>query len=165
VGKHKRTNINDIITELQLDLIEVLAYRELDSQEFDFNDMPTRNTNEFNLGSEDAYYEMDIENINQAILDLKYQKYINRNIIKTKKPKLNQYQRKLIDRQKLKKLINYSWWTVYYHEEEDWYERCYVSGRKGYAKYCSRRKVRHTNEFKLKGNGYRKVYDYWWDVL
>ena len=155
--------------KLELDLQEIQAYRELDSAEFNFNGVILRNTGEYNLGSEDAYYEMDIEALEEALLlhseDFQRKlKYINKRN-KKYKSRLNKYGRKKITQSKLKKLNQCTWWVTYYNENEGYYERCYVSGRKRYAKYCSKRKVRHRNDFALKGNGYRKVYDYWWDVF
>lgn len=86
----------------------------------------------------------------------------NKQKIKIKKKyKQNRYARKQITKDKLIKLSKITWWVVGYNDGEKRYKRYYESGRKGYAKWCSKRKVRNSNNFSLKGNGYRKCFDYW----
>lgn len=150
--------------ELELNLLEVQAYRELESQTFNFNGYIMRNDGEYDFGSEDAYYKMKIQSLEDSLLDLRFEEKYGK-IKKKKKRRLNRYATKQITQTKLKKLSLYTWWTTYHHEKENYYERCYVSGRKGYAKYCSKRRVRNNNNFALKGNSYRKLYDLWWEVF
>ena len=85
--------------------------------------------------------------------------------VKNKKYKQNRYSRKMIGRHKLKKLYQTSLWTVNYNEEENRYIRCYYSGRKGFAKWCSDKAVRNSNNFPLRGAGYRKCFNYWYTVF
>jgi len=163
-----RHNLIDTLkVELELDLVEIEAYRELDGQIFTFGGYEMRNDGEFNLGSEDVYYKMDAQGLKDAILDLEYEKKIifyNRQD-KTKQIKINKHQLKNKHKNKLKNLNKYTWWTTYYHEDLDYYERFYLSGRKGFAKLISKRIVRHRYDFALKGNGYRRCFDYWYCIF
>jgi len=48
-----------------LKLAEIKAYRELDGQDFDFGTGII--INDMSFGSEDAYYEMDLQSLEEAI--------------------------------------------------------------------------------------------------
>lgn len=48
-------------------LVEIQAYRNLDGEPFDFGTGLLVNDGEFRLGSEDAYYEMDIQCLEDII--------------------------------------------------------------------------------------------------
>lgn len=143
---------------------EIEAYRTLDGLSFQFGNELVINDGEFDYGSEDGYLGMVAQDLRELLeywdKDNRKQKLKNKNKIR-----LNKYERKKIDQQKLKKLSQLNWWAVYYYEQEDRYIRCYLSGGKKYAKYCSKRKVRNSNDFPLRGNGYRKVFDYWWTIF
>jgi hypothetical protein len=104
---------------------------------------------------------MEQRNIADKIIDLLYE---CENKSKKKKGKLNQYYKKQLTKRRNKKLCVF-WWAVSYDKETDRYKRYYYSGRKKYAKYCTNRKVRKTNDFPLKDAGYRKCFDYWWTVF
>lgn len=80
----------------------------------------------------------------------------NKNNIRT-----NKHKRKLITKNKLIKLSKIHWSLVYIDEVNNRYKKIYYSGRKGVAKWCSKRKVRNSKGFSLKGAGYRKCFDYW----
>ncbi len=152
-------------------LQEIKTYRELESQEFNFNGIVLKNTNEYNLGSEDAYYEMDIQSLEEI---LEYWDYNNKPKKHNKKPKikLNKYAKKQITKDKLLKLQKYGkWWTTYKQTNEEgkfYIVRCYIGNHKNsrttYHKKKSNKKVRKYREI-LKGNNYRKIYDYWWEVF
>jgi hypothetical protein len=156
-------SIKQLKLELELDLLEIEAYRALESETFDFGEGEMRNDGEYNLGSEDAYYEMEIQNIKDALLDLEYE-HPNKQETKNNN-RLNRYHRKKVGKRKLKKLTNYNWWSAYYDEDAGYYKRCYLSGRKGFAKRCSNKKVRKELKFPLRGSGYKKCFDYWWTVF
>ena len=71
----------------------------------------------------------------------------------------------MISKKKLLKLAQTSSWNIYYNEKENRYIRCYYSGRKGFAKWCSDKAVRNNDDFSLKGAGYRKVFNFWYTVF
>jgi hypothetical protein len=72
---------------------------------------------------------------------------------------------KKITNQKLKKISDFAY-TCYYSEDLQRYKKYYLSGRRKYAKYCSKKKIRNAKNdaFALKGNNHRKLYDYWWEI-
>ena len=157
----KHINKQQQLKELYINWDELEAYRRLNGQSFDFG---TGLIKWDDPKSENIYWKMEQQDVENYI-DYLENNYQNKNKInKTSqniRKRLNKYNRKQIDKIKLKKLSKISWWNCYFNEEENKYVRCYLSGRKGYAKWCSKRIVRHRNDFSLKGNGYRKVYDYW----
>ena len=149
-------NIQDIIN----DLIELDAYRILSGQSFDFGTGIIKNDSKI---SEDVYYKMQQQELEELLFNKN--NYIPQNKNKQKKHRLNKYERKKITYKRLKKLHSISLYTCGAYEKNGRLTRFYLSGRKGYAKWCSDRKVRHGNkEFCLRGGGYRKVFDYWWTV-
>jgi len=159
IGEEKTKEDYEILQQ------EIEAYRTLDGLSFQFGNELIINNGEFGYGSEDGYLGMDAQNLCEL---LEY--WDEDNPVKKKKNKnnkrLNKYERKKLTQQKYKKLSQLKrWWTVYYNEDEDRYIKIYYSGRRKYAKYYSNKKVRNTNDFPLRGNGYRKVFDYWWCVL
>ena len=152
----KHINKQQQLEELYIDWNELEAYRNLNGQSFNFGTgLITCDSSK----SEDVYYKMEQWDIENDIdyLENNHQNKTNQKI----KNRLNKYGWKQIDKIKLKKLSKISWWNCYFNEEENRYIRCYLSGRKGYAKWYSKRIVRRRNDFSLKGSGYRKVYDYW----
>jgi hypothetical protein len=149
------------LKEYILDLIEIEAYRTLEGQSFDFGTGVIHN--DFSYGTEEAILEMQQQDLEEIIYYWGWDDYLY--IKRKKKYKLNYYARKQISKIKLEKLAKVSWYAAYYSERVGRYVRCYLSGRKGYAKYCSKRVVRNRNDFPLKGNGYRRAYDYWWIVF
>lgn len=149
--------------ELELDLIELEAYRNLDNEVFDFGEGEIRNDGEFGLGSEDVYYKIQISNIENILMDLKEDCPYRKN--NKNKKRINKYYRKRIDKKKLEKLDKYSWWAVYFDDKKGFYKRYYLSGRKKFIRKCSNKKVRKSVGFSLKGAGYRKCYDFWWELF
>ena len=108
-------------------------------------------------GSEDTYFKMEIQSLEEAILC--YGTNNPKSIKKNKKPRLNKYERKLYGNYKIKKArerwdYNKKWWKIY------------NSGKivKFYKHYANQ-KIRTTDkEFKLVGRNYRKIFDYWWTI-
>jgi HD superfamily phosphohydrolase len=143
---------------------EIEAYRTLDGQSFRFGNELIVNDDEFGYGSEDGYLGIVAQDLREKLEywheDNPIQKVKNKS-----KKRLNKYERRKIDQQKLKRLSELSWCTAYYCKDRQRYIKIYYSGRRKYAKYCSKRKVRNSNDFPLKGNGYRKVFDYWWTIF
>jgi len=153
------------LEELQLDLIEVQAYRNLQDDEFiedcfmdyDMWDYILNKCNQVHMGSEDEYFSIVEQSLKEAI---KYYDENNNNPIKkNNKPRLNQYERKLYGNNKIKKArenwdYNRKWWKIY------------NGGKtvKFYKQYANQ-KVRTTDKkFKLVGRNYRKIFDYWWTI-
>lgn len=135
---------------------EVLAYRALENEYFDFGEglmSPLSNSK-----SEDVYYKMRIQWEEEFMLE---QKSINHNK-KRKKKRLNHYARKQIDKFKIDKLSKVNWWTV---EDKGTHKaRCYYSRRKTVIKKISNKKVRKHKDL---GNysSYRKVHNYWHELF
>lgn len=141
-------------------LEEVIAYRELESEYFDFGEglMSPLSGKQ----SEDAYYEMRIQWEEELQLEQKYY-YINHESKSKRKTRLNQYARKKICKTKLDKLYNEGgWWTVW--DKGTYKIRHYISPRAKHYKKYSNKKVRKTKNIGNHGK-YRGVYDFWWEVL
>lgn len=166
MSKHnkRKFNINNEIEYYELLLQEVQAYRRLQSEPFDFGTGIIHIDGIY--GSEDAYYEMEEQEIEDILDELKWEKRFNYKYIKgsnRRSTRPNRYKRKRITQQKYKKL-NYKCGFAYFNEDKDRYIRYYYSNRRKYAHKWFVKKLRKNNEFKLKGNNYRKVYDYWWEI-
>jgi len=140
---------------------EIEAYRTLDGLSFKFGNELIINDGEFGYGSEDGYLGIVAQDLRELLEYWDDDRTVNKIKNKRNKPRLNKYERKKLTQQKYKNLSKLRWWTVYYNENEDRYIKIYYSGARKYAKYCSNRKVRNSNNFSLKGGGYRKVFDYW----
>jgi len=113
---------------------------------------------------------MDIQDLEDIIEDweedIEWENWLkSQSKNKHKKKRPNRYYRKTIDKRKLEKLAKILWWTVGYNDGEKRYIRYYISGRKGFAKWCSRRAVRNRKDFSLIGTGYRKCFNYWYTVF
>lgn len=154
-----------------IDLLnEIKAYRELEGMPFDFgsglvtDDSPC---------SENTYYKMDIESLEDAIEYLKDKKSEPK-----KTERLNRHYRKMYHKKHkhLRKIKNYAGgrydtkWEYGQHGrinyEYIYYKRYYV-GDKAYKKK-SNNKIRLTKigkeDFKLKGRNCYKKFDYQWTI-
>jgi len=146
-------------------LEEIRAYQSLEGLPFDFGDGLIQN--DLSYGTEHVYWKMDAQVLEDIIEDWEKDiEWANWSETQSKKKKhknkrLNKHLRKIIGKRKLINLFKASWWIVYYNEKENRYIRCYYSGRKGFAKWCSDRAVRNRNDFSLIGAGYRKCFNYW----
>lgn len=154
------------LNKLYIDLKEVRAYRNLQSKGFDFGTgLITNDSNE----SEDAYYEMEEQDILDCIENIQYiMREYNEEIINKKSRRYNRYNRKRIREKKLRDLEEkgaYATTTKESEEGKEYLTRFYLSGRKTFAKKQSNKVIRKSrNNFSLYGGGYRKKYDYWWTV-
>lgn len=81
------------------------------------------------------------------------------------------HRRKAMERRKLKKLHDETWNSVfagaYWNDRKQRYVRFYTCRTPGYTKYLRRlsnRRVRHSLDVPMRGSGYRKHYDYWWEL-
>ena len=136
---------------------EIRAFRELESEAFDFGEGEMRI--EGLLGSEDAYYEMCLpEECGSDTYVYKKPKPKSNN-----KTRLNRHKRKRICKNKLDKLENVQWWAV--SDVGTHKYRCYLSGRRKVARKVSDRKVRKYKKGISNGGNYRKIHDYWYEVL
>ena len=141
-------------------LEEILAYRELENECFDFGKGLMRASD--GKYSEDTYYKMRIQWEEELKLEQKYH-YLNHKSKLKEKARPNHYTRRQICKTKLDRLYNEgSWWTVWNKGTHK--VRCYVSPRAKHHKKYSNKKVRKTKNVGNYGS-YRKVYDFWWEVL
>ncbi len=141
-------------------LEEVLAYRELENEYFDFGEGDMKMTGVY--GSEDAYYEMDIENYIDQVESRAVEYKPKTKIRKRTHP----YYRKKIDQRKMRKLRDEIWWGVRKKVSDNgdvYYKRDYVSSRRKWIRKRANKKVRKTNNVGNHGN-YRRVYEFWWDI-
>jgi hypothetical protein len=155
-----------IITDIQLTLIELNAYRILNGQSFDFGNGLIINDSKI---SEDVYWKMEQYDLEELIsgyfLLMNEEDYIDRDLKKKKyKYRLNKYERKQIDNKKLNKLYEIGKYSCGISEYKGYLARWYMSGRKKYVKKYSNSKVRKFKDFKLKCAGYRRVFNYWNNV-
>ena len=134
-------------------LEEIKAYRELEKQTFDFGQGKMKM--EGGYGSEDIYYKMCLLEECKGKRNCKQPKA-------KKKVRLNKYERKKIDKNKLNKLKELTWWGVC--DDGEYLKRLYLSRSRKNAKRFSNRKVRRYKGGISKGGHYRKFYDYWWKI-
>lgn len=171
---------NNKKTELELDLIEIEAYRTLQSEDFDFGTGLIKNES---IESEDAYYKMDQQNIEYFLGHYDYlnKDHLNNNYlsdrdnldIKINKRSINLHNKKKYKR-KLKRMAdNYS--GKYYYvilEKENIFGQPYLMinhsryapGYKKYVRKCSNKKVRQYKKGISKGCGFKKIYDYTYEI-
>ncbi len=149
------------LEELKGDLVEVRAYRALQNEPFDFGTGIIKNNSN---NSEDAYYEMQEQEIIEEINRIEATKIEKERELQ----KRNRYYSDKKAKNRLKKLYEQGVYSVYKAKNKDtgkeYLYKFYLSGRKKMAKKQTNKKVRNKNNFPLKGAGYRKVYDYWWEV-
>jgi len=151
------------IEGLELDLIEIYAYRQLQSEGFDFRYGYISNDK---LQSEDAYFKMeqlDLEELYEYETELLYQinmYHIHRNI------RLNRHARKAITQQKLKRQMGNGNWQVWFHDNGKFLVKSTGGAKvKRWVKKQSRKKIRKSKiDFPLKGNGFHKIFDYFWEL-
>ena len=77
------------------------------------------------------------------------------------------YRRKQVERRKLKNLAkNRTGWRggAYYDEEKKRYIRYWIGSRSKYWKRKCNRKVRRMKNLDGKGNSYRKMTEYRWEI-
>lgn len=140
---------------------EIRAYRDLESESFDFGEglMDMRDAKY----SEDAYYEMCLpEECGFDEYDYEYNYHKDKPKPKFKY-KTNRYYEKQKYKQRLEKLSHIRWWAV--ADMGTHKNRCYMSNRRKYARKQSNKKVRKYNKGISNGGNYRKIYDFWWEVL
>lgn len=176
-------NTNELITkEDYIDALnEILAYRALDGEDFDFGNGLI--TNEMSLGSEDAYYEMDIWTL-ESLLECWDCSYCRaRNVEdKKKKHKHKPNRHKLNSKHKNKTIKNSKrndYYPVYWKasgvidkygdydetNSKGHYKRYYRGSRSKFLKKLSNKKIRNYRGYvENKGNKHKRLYDFWWEL-
>lgn len=140
-------------------LFEIKAFRDLENESFDFGEGEMKIEGWY--GSEDAYYEISIQSLISEYEDNQYHKEEMHN--KVKKRKINRHDLNLFHRAKLDELSKLKWWTV--SDKGTHKKRCYLSDRRKVAKRQSNKQVRNYKLSITKGSNYRKIYDFWWEIL
>ena len=144
-------------------LKEIEAYRELDGEDFDFGTGIINN--DMSYGSEDAYYEMAIWEL-ESIID--YWDCDNPNS-KHNKKRDTKYARNRTFKNKLWSMVDQQWTHVWmngkWFEEGTYPKRYYRGKRSTHLKRQSSRKIRRfKGEFQTKGNKHKRVFDFWWEL-
>lgn len=162
---------NELLNEenLEILLIELMAYSQLDGEEFSFDGESMKNTGDFRLGSEGAYLEMDIQNIQEALL---YPEIVNNRKKKTNN-NLNNYERKMYHKKNrhIRRIKEYVPWYLYDYDcdtdTHKYWKRNYVQSKalRLIGNNIIRSIIPGKEDFSLNGGGYKKVYDYWWDIF
>lgn len=150
------------------DLVEVKAYRDLQSEPFDFGTgLITNDCKQ----SEDAYYEM-IEQDLECWLENYLEPTLEPSLGMEKDLKIrdNRYARKCIEKKILKDLQSKNVYQIYEKTDEEtgnkYLKISYCSRRKRNAKKMTNRKLRQSRQaVSLRNGEYRKVFDYWWEVF
>lgn len=141
---------------------EVNAYRELESETFDFGTGEMRM--EGLLGSEDAYYEMDLQELEERRQE-KEQEYYNRPLtIENNIKRVNKlYKRKEIDQKKLRDLSKITFWFV--EDKGDYCKKHYYSRARKVLRNLSNKRVRSYKGEISNGSHYKKIYDFYWNLF
>lgn len=142
-------------------LEEIRAFRELEKEVFDFGEGDMKIEGWY--GSEDAYYEMCLPEECRYNIKTPSPLYSKSKSKTNKKYRPNHHARKQVEKKKLDKLYNTSaWWAVI--DKNTHKKRNYILNGKYCRKYSNRCVRRYRKEIGNGGN-YRKLYDYWWEVL
>lgn len=142
-------------------LAEIKAYRELENETFDFGNGPMKM--EHTLGSEDAYYEMDIQEHEDAIetARLEYLDDLENRDYNVEKPKRINRRNKRKDKIKNKKLQSAGWWIV--SDNETHLSRIYRGKRSSYIKKKNNKKLRRAKNVGKRGH-FKKVTEFWYEL-
>ncbi len=138
-------------------LKEIEAYRSLDGLSFDFGTGEILNNMEW---SNDAYYSMDIQDLESVIEHWDFNSGDKKR--SNRKQRLHKYYRGQIDQVKLQRLSTMTWWAVM--ECEGRYKRCYIGSRTSFLKKVSNKIVRKYEGNLSNGNQYRRLFDYKWEI-
>lgn len=163
-------NRQQTLQEFYTDWNELEAYRDLQKESFCFHGEWVHDDSRT---SEDVYWKMEQWSIDECINVLEDDYYFNlsfKNKSKKFKNKLNRYQNKLFDKQYLQKLKDTTWWAVWEKNKDSEDKPHYLvrawfatNTRRFYKKW-SNKQVRKNSDFKLKGNGYRRVFNLWNEI-
>lgn len=151
-----------MLSKLQIEEIydtyrDIEAYRYLEGQPFNFGDGLIINESKV---SEDVYHKMELYRLKDLL------SYNNNDLKQHRKTRLNRYERKKITQKRLKKVADLYGYFIRFDEKKQIYTRRYISGVRGYAKWCSRRKIRNRYDFATyKSNSYRRLFDYWYTIF
>lgn len=149
----------ELIEELLLDLEEFEAYRDLQGEAFDFGTGLITNDSKI---SEDAIYKNKIKELKELLSSNVAPKK------QEKKCRLNKHAKLRKKKIKMTKLLDYCTSGAVLRKDENgvrYVKKYYVSNRSKHAKKITNKIVRKSkNDFSLKGAGYKKKHDYWWEV-
>jgi len=153
------------------DLEEVRAYRDLQSEHFDFGKGLITNDCE---ESEDAYYEMREQDLELLLGDYLKPWYgdlepQHENLRVSRKVRDNKYIRKGIRKKILRDLQSKNVYQVYEKEDKEtgnrYLKMVYYCGRRKLAKKMTNKIIRQSKQsINLQNGEYRKVYNYFWEV-
>lgn len=111
-------------------------------------------------GSEDAYYEMDIQSLEETIEYWDYRPVMTKRKLKQKQHRRDYKQR---EKDRIEHLSKISWMNVI--NMGDWKKRCYRGKVSKYLKKRSNKTIRqYKGNLGVKGFMCHKVYDYWWEL-
>ena len=120
------------------------------------------------MGSEDAYYEMDIQNIKELLLY--WDDFCTHKPNKKHKQKQNRYSRKMYYKKvkHLRKLNTFVPCHVYgYGNTHKYWKKYFVQSKE--LRHIGNSIIRSTipgkEQFSLKSGGYRKVFAYWYVIF
>lgn len=147
--------------ELLSDLVELEAYAELEGEAFDFGGGLVENTGEYRCGVEYVYIKMDIEAIGYRLHKLEEKT----GTPPTRCQRGRQYRRewRKNEQEWLRELGRYGAFWLVNERIEGYYSRCYIGNK--HLKRRSNRAVRRNKALVGKGGDYKKVYDYWWELV
>lgn len=131
-------------------LEEVIAYRKLQGETFDFGEGPMKMEGLY--GSEDIYYKMFIEKHFKNKKENK-EKEMEKNI---EKGRLNRYKRKMVDKKKIEKLRRDGIVNAVSNRKP--YLRIYKGERSSFLKREANKKVRNYIKNISDGGDYKKIY-------
>lgn len=132
-------------------MLEIEAYRNIDGENFDFGTGLI--VNEMSYGSEDAYYEMDIQMLEDIIEHWELDNIVTKS---RKKPKTHKRHLRKRQNNRLKKLLHSS--PSLAVQKDGWIKRCYPNHQTFHPKKVSNKKVRrYQNEFPSKGSFHHKI--------
>lgn len=138
-------------------LEEVIAYRDLENEVFDFGEGPMEM--EGLLGSEDVYYRMFINDNTDRSDEISYEEELSELVNQKNKKRLNRYKRKRVTKKKINKLKSIGvWYAISYKSP---HLRIYRGKRGKYIKKEANKTVRRYNGSISNGGKYRKIYPYW----
>lgn len=144
----------DYINQLK----EIVAYRELDGEDFDFGTGLIKN--EMSFGSEDAYYKMDIQTLEEVI---RYWNYSYQESKEKKKERTHKRYLKQKEKNRIDFLYRVSWSNVV--DRKDWKQKVYRGKRSSYLKKLSNKKIRkYKKGLPVKSNTHYKIFDFWWEL-
>lgn len=136
---------------------EINAYATLDGEDFDFGTGVINN--DMSYGSEDAYYEMELQDLAEIIEYWEDEKPKKKSKRKQRRDRRSMKQK---ENQRMEFLKEIHWGVV--TDMNGFNQRIYRGKRSRYLKKKSNKQVRKYKDKIASGAGYRKVFDFWWEL-